>query len=150
MLPQKFSAATTRIVRDPPPAAPAAAPVEVEPEDVAPHAVVTVATPRAATTRIAERQLYTTVPLPLLRPDDANESRYQVARQVGADERSVRALAAPVRLAIVLALAGGERAVHQLVTVVAVSQSLMSQHLRVLRGAGLVEARRAVARSSTV
>jgi len=51
-------------------------------------------------------------------------------------------LAAPVRIVIVLELAEGERAVHQLVEAAGVSQSLVSQHLRVLRGAGLVEASR--------
>lgn len=54
----------------------------------------------------------------------------------------LRALASPVRLAIVTELADGPRCVHELVDVVGVSQSLVSQHLRVLRGARLVETRR--------
>ncbi len=54
----------------------------------------------------------------------------------------LRALSAPVRLAIVAELADGSRCVHELVTVAGVSQSLVSQHLRVLRGAGLVVADR--------
>lgn len=54
----------------------------------------------------------------------------------------LKALAAPVRLALVAELAQGPRCVHQLVEQVGVSQSLVSQHLRVLRGAGLVRAGR--------
>ncbi|MBL7493695.1 winged helix-turn-helix transcriptional regulator [Frankia sp. AgB1.9] len=50
----------------------------------------------------------------------------------------LRALAAPVRLAVIAELADGPRCVHELVTAAGVSQSLVSQHLRVLRGAGLV------------
>ena len=54
----------------------------------------------------------------------------------------LRALAAPVRLAVIDELAAGPRCVHELVDAVGVSQSLVSQHLRVLRGAGLVRAAR--------
>lgn len=50
----------------------------------------------------------------------------------------LRALASPHRLAIVRALGGGPRCVHELVTALGVSQPLVSQHLRVLRTAGLV------------
>jgi ArsR family transcriptional regulator len=50
----------------------------------------------------------------------------------------LRALAAPVRLAVVVELGEGPRCVHELVAAVGASQSLVSQHLRVLRGAGLV------------
>ena len=39
-------------------------------------------------------------------------------------------------------LAAGPRCVHELVDVVGVSQSLVSQHLRVLRSARLVQTRR--------
>lgn len=49
----------------------------------------------------------------------------------------LRALGAPHRLAIVLELAGGPRRVHELVDRVGISQSLTSQHLRVLRNTGL-------------
>ncbi|MEE1622888.1 ArsR/SmtB family transcription factor [Zafaria sp. J156] len=50
----------------------------------------------------------------------------------------LRALTAPVRLALIVELEAGARCVHELVEAVGVSQSLVSQHLRVLRGAGLV------------
>jgi ArsR family transcriptional regulator, zinc-responsive transcriptional repressor len=42
------------------------------------------------------------------------------------------------RLAIVLELCAGTRCVHELVDVLRISQSLVSQHLRVLRACGLV------------
>ena len=51
------------------------------------------------------------------------------------------ALGDETRLAIVGELAKGERAVNQLVDVVAISQPGVSQHLRVLRDAGLVRMR---------
>jgi len=54
----------------------------------------------------------------------------------------LRALGTPHRLAIVLELAEGPRCVHELVEGLAISQSLASQHLRVLRSAGLVTAAR--------
>jgi ArsR family transcriptional regulator len=50
----------------------------------------------------------------------------------------LRALGAPHRLAIVLELSGGARCVHELVEALGISQSLASQHLRVLRSCGLV------------
>jgi DNA-binding transcriptional ArsR family regulator len=50
----------------------------------------------------------------------------------------LRALGTPHRLAIVLQLAEGPRCVHELVADIGISQSLTSQHLRVLRTAGLV------------
>lgn len=53
-----------------------------------------------------------------------------------------RALAAPLRLAIVVELATGPRSVHELVDALGASQPLISQHLRVLRGARLVKAER--------
>src|SRR6202521_3949201 len=54
----------------------------------------------------------------------------------------LRALGTPHRLAIVLELAEGPRCVHELVDVLGLSQSLASQHLRVLRTTGLVTAAR--------
>jgi DNA-binding transcriptional ArsR family regulator len=54
----------------------------------------------------------------------------------------LRALASPHRLAIVRALAGGPRCVHELVDALGVSQPLVSQHLRVLRAGDLVRAQR--------
>lgn len=50
----------------------------------------------------------------------------------------LRALGAPHRLAIVLELAAHPRCVHELVSSLGISQSLASQHLRVLRTSGLV------------
>jgi DNA-binding transcriptional ArsR family regulator len=50
----------------------------------------------------------------------------------------LKTLAAPVRLAIVVELARRPRCVHDLVDAVGASQSLISQHLRVLRSAQLV------------
>jgi len=50
----------------------------------------------------------------------------------------LRALGAPHRLAIVLELAEHPRCVHELVDTLGISQSLASQHLRVLRTTGLV------------
>lgn len=54
----------------------------------------------------------------------------------------LKALAAPVRLALVEQLARSPRCVHELVDELEVSQPLVSQHLRVLRDAGLVIAGR--------
>lgn len=50
----------------------------------------------------------------------------------------LRALAAPVRIAIVLELRESERCVHELVAALGVTQPLISQHLRVLKDAGVV------------
>jgi len=50
----------------------------------------------------------------------------------------LRALASPLRIAIVMELRDGPRCVHELVDTIAVPQPLVSQHLRVLRGAGVV------------
>ncbi|ABP55871.1 ArsR/SmtB family transcription factor [Salinispora tropica] len=54
----------------------------------------------------------------------------------------LRALSAPIRLAIVSQLAEGERCVHELVNQLGAAQPLVSQHLRVLRGAGVVRGSR--------
>jgi DNA-binding transcriptional ArsR family regulator len=54
----------------------------------------------------------------------------------------LKALASTARLAIVLELAREERCVHELVSITGMTQPLVSQHLRVLRGAGVVIARR--------
>ncbi|MFT3872607.1 MAG: metalloregulator ArsR/SmtB family transcription factor [Nocardioides sp.] len=52
------------------------------------------------------------------------------------------ALAAPVRAAIVHRLTVREHSVTELVEELGISQPLVSQHLRTLRGAGLVQADR--------
>lgn len=54
----------------------------------------------------------------------------------------LRTLASPRRLAILHHLADGPRAVGELATAVRASQPNVSQHLAVLRAAGLVEAER--------
>lgn len=54
----------------------------------------------------------------------------------------LRALGSPHRLSIVLELSRGPRCVHELVEHLDISQSLTSQHLRVLRSLGLVIGRR--------
>lgn len=54
----------------------------------------------------------------------------------------LRALSAPIRVAIVTELAAGERCVHELVDKLGAAQPLVSQHLRVLRGAGVVRGTR--------
>jgi ArsR family transcriptional regulator, zinc-responsive transcriptional repressor len=63
-------------------------------------------------------------------------------RVLGAGAELLRALAAPHRLAMVVELADGPRCVHELEEIVGVSQSLASQHLRVLRNSGLVSGTR--------
>jgi ArsR family transcriptional regulator, zinc-responsive transcriptional repressor len=50
----------------------------------------------------------------------------------------LKVLSAPARLAIVMELAVQPRFVHELVERLGISQPLVSQHLRVLRGARLV------------
>ncbi len=54
----------------------------------------------------------------------------------------LRALASPLRIAIITELGAGARCVHELVDALAVSQPLVSQHLRILRRAGLVSGAR--------
>ena len=49
-------------------------------------------------------------------------------------------LSAPIRLAIVIRLAEGPAAVHELTELLGETQPLISQHLRVLRGAHLIRA----------
>lgn len=55
----------------------------------------------------------------------------------------LRALAAPVRIAIVLQLRESSRCVHELVDALGVPQPLVSQHLRILKSAGVVAGERA-------
>lgn len=54
----------------------------------------------------------------------------------------LRALAAPVRIAIVLQLRQSPRCVHELVGALGVAQPLVSQHLRVLKSTGVVRGER--------
>ncbi|MHC1561416.1 ArsR/SmtB family transcription factor [Actinomycetospora sp. C-140] len=84
----------------------------------------------------------TAVPdLPVVHDDDthdvpAPEIPASVALAAAGD--LLRALAAPVRIAIVLQLRASPRCVHELVDALAVTQPLISQHLRVLKAAGVV------------
>jgi ArsR family transcriptional regulator, zinc-responsive transcriptional repressor len=54
----------------------------------------------------------------------------------------LRALAAPVRIAIVLQLHESQRCVHELVDALSVPQPLVSQHLKILKAAGVVTGER--------
>ena len=54
----------------------------------------------------------------------------------------LKVLSAPARLAIVTELAERPHVVHELVDLLGLSQPLVSQHLRVLRGARLVSVER--------
>ena len=67
------------------------------------------------------------------------ENRTEAYRAAG---ELLRALAAPLRVAIVTELAGGERCVHEIVDALGAPQPLISQHLRILRGAGVVRGQR--------
>ena len=53
----------------------------------------------------------------------------------------LKALADPIRLDVVQALTGGERCVCELTEQLGLAQSRLSFHLRVMRDAGLIEAR---------
>ena len=54
----------------------------------------------------------------------------------------LRALGAPVRLALIDVLTPGPRCVHELVDALGITQPLVSQHLKTLRASGLVVAAR--------
>lgn len=62
----------------------------------------------------------------------------RATRTLAAAGDLLRALAAPVRISIVLQLRESERCVHELVDALGVTQPLISQHLRVLKAAGVV------------
>jgi ArsR family transcriptional regulator, zinc-responsive transcriptional repressor len=61
-----------------------------------------------------------------------------MTRAYAAAGELLRALSAPLRIAIVTELAAGGRCVHELVAALDSPQPLVSQHLRVLRAAGVV------------
>ncbi|MGH3977393.1 MAG: ArsR/SmtB family transcription factor [Pseudonocardiaceae bacterium] len=75
------------------------------------------------------------------RPEPRPSATRDAATLVAAGEL-LRALAAPVRIAIVLQLREAERCVHELVDALGVAQPLISQHLRVLKSAGVVRGER--------
>lgn len=62
------------------------------------------------------------------------------AREAASD--LLRALAAPTRIALVLSLQESAKCVHELVGGLQLSQPLVSQHLRVLKDAGVVRGHR--------
>ncbi len=69
-------------------------------------------------------------------------TEHRSARALVAAGDLLRALAAPVRIAIVLELREADRCVHELVDALGVAQPLISQHLRVLKAAGVVHGER--------
>ncbi len=85
-------------------------------------------------------------------PDDANQVHAgdelkprtppQPAATLSEAGELLRALSAPVRIAIVLQLRDADRCVHELVDALDVAQPLISQHLRVLKAAGVVRGER--------
>jgi ArsR family transcriptional regulator, zinc-responsive transcriptional repressor len=66
----------------------------------------------------------------------------RASRTLAAAGDLLRALAAPVRIAIVLQLRAAPRCVHDLVDALGAPQPLISQHLRVLKDAGVVRGER--------
>jgi ArsR family transcriptional regulator, zinc-responsive transcriptional repressor len=66
----------------------------------------------------------------------------RTSRTLAAAGDLLRALAAPVRIAIVLQLREAPRCVHDLVDALSLPQPLVSQHLRVLKEAGVVHGER--------
>ncbi|MHA6628713.1 ArsR/SmtB family transcription factor [Pseudonocardia sichuanensis] len=68
----------------------------------------------------------------------AEPSPWRASRSLIAAGDLLRALGAPVRIAIVLQLLQSDRCVHDLVEALQISQPLISQHLRVLKAAGVV------------
>lgn len=61
---------------------------------------------------------------------------------LGSAGELLRALSAPLRIAIVLQLREGPRCVHELVDALEVTQPLVSQHLRILKSSGVVSSHR--------
>jgi DNA-binding transcriptional ArsR family regulator len=70
--------------------------------------------------------------------DDAAEIRRVDAAAYEPAAALLKALVAPLRLALVDLLTDGPRCVHELVAALDAPQPLVSQHLKVLRSAGLV------------
>lgn len=71
-----------------------------------------------------------------------NDSRQRSPREVELTAQLLSALDSELRLNLLFLLADGDRVVHQLVSALGKSQPLISQHLRVLKSAGLVTSRR--------
>lgn len=78
-----------------------------------------------------------------LTPDSPGDDAQPQAAVLDTAGELLRALAAPVRIAIVLQLREASRCVHELVDALEVPQPLVSQHLRILKAAGVVAGERA-------
>lgn len=72
------------------------------------------------------------------RSSEARRAPADVDDALPAAGELLRALAAPVRIALVLQLRESPCCVHELVEALGVTQPLISQHLRILKGAGVV------------
>ena len=89
-----------------------------------------------------------TAPLatPPLAPALADDGRLPAAALTAQDHQAtsdlLRALAAPARVAIVLALRERAMCVHELVDALHLNQPQVSQHLKVLKTSGVVEGHR--------
>jgi DNA-binding transcriptional ArsR family regulator len=96
-----------------------------------PMSIVAGAGPAERSAGEAPTTAHGTIPAPVRTP-----------RTLAAAGDLLRALAAPVRIAIVLQLLESDRCVHDLVDALGVAQPLISQHLRVLKSAGVVRGER--------
>lgn len=81
---------------------------------------------------LAADHRHTNTPFPVIPPREL----------LNAAGELLRALAAPVRIAIVLQLRESQRCVHELAEALEVTQPLVSQHLRILKTAGVVRGER--------
>ena len=68
-------------------------------------------------------------------------STHSLPLAAGQARQLLKALADPIRIQVVEALGGGERCVCELTAELGLAQSKLSFHLKVLREAGLIEAR---------
>ena len=82
--------------------------------------------------QVDDHHLHSHAPLPDLPPREVLDTAGDL----------LRALAAPVRIALVLQLRESSRCVHELVDALGVPQPLVSQHLRILKAAGVVAGER--------
>ena len=83
-------------------------------------------------TEVDDHHQHSDAPLPELPPREVLDTAGDL----------LRALAAPVRIALVLQLRESSRCVHELVDALGVPQPLVSQHLRILKAAGVVAGER--------
>lgn len=93
----------------------------------------------AAETALAEFRAAGILPQALPPASDRSVSLNRAARML-------QAMANPCRLAVLRELVGGERCVGDLLKVIGIQQSALSQHLARLRADGLVRARREATR----